>query len=73
MRHWHRLPRKAVVALTLDMFKARWDGGLGSTVWWMATLSMGGGLELCELEPPQPKHIYDLLLEGKNNLLTNLV
>jgi len=30
VRHWHRLPREAVDAPSLEMFKARLDGALGS-------------------------------------------
>ena len=29
---WHRLPREAVDALSLEVFKARLDGALGSLV-----------------------------------------
>ncbi|KFO72745.1 hypothetical protein N303_04503, partial [Cuculus canorus] len=32
VRHWHRLPREAVDALSLEMFKARLDGALGSLI-----------------------------------------
>jgi len=31
-RHWHRLPREAVVAPSLEVFKARLDGGLSNLV-----------------------------------------
>ncbi|KFO78735.1 hypothetical protein N303_00745, partial [Cuculus canorus] len=30
VRHWHRLPREAVAAPSLEVFKARLDGALGS-------------------------------------------
>ncbi len=30
VRHWHRLPREAVGAPSLEVFKARLDGTLGS-------------------------------------------
>jgi len=30
VKHWHRLPRKAVVACSLEVFKARLDGALSS-------------------------------------------
>ncbi|KFV39320.1 hypothetical protein N341_09680, partial [Tyto alba] len=30
VRHWHRLPREAVAAPSLEMFKARLDGALSS-------------------------------------------
>ncbi|KFO74479.1 hypothetical protein N303_02869, partial [Cuculus canorus] len=32
VRHWHRLPREAVDAPSLAVFKARLDGALGSLV-----------------------------------------
>ncbi|KFO73445.1 hypothetical protein N303_03296, partial [Cuculus canorus] len=32
VRHWHRLPREAVAAPSLEGFKARLDGALGSLV-----------------------------------------
>ncbi|KFO81755.1 hypothetical protein N303_08914, partial [Cuculus canorus] len=30
VRHWHRLPREAVAAPSLEVFRARLDGALGS-------------------------------------------
>jgi len=32
MRHWHRLPREAVDAPSLEVFKARLDRALGSLI-----------------------------------------
>jgi len=32
VRHWHRLPREAVAALSLSVFKARLDGALSNLV-----------------------------------------
>ncbi|KFO70804.1 hypothetical protein N303_15387, partial [Cuculus canorus] len=32
VRHWNRLPREAVAAPSLEVFKARLDGVLGSLV-----------------------------------------
>ena len=46
VRCWNRLPRKVVDAPSLQAFKARLDGALGSLVWWAATLSRAGLLEL---------------------------
>ena len=43
VRHWHRLPREAVDAPSLEVFKARLDGALGSLGWWEVSLSMAGG------------------------------
>jgi len=41
--HWNRLPKEAVDAPSLEAFKARLDVALGSLVWWLATLHLGGG------------------------------
>jgi len=32
VRHWHRLPREAVAAPSLAVFKARLDGGLSNLI-----------------------------------------
>ena len=32
VRHWHRLPREAVDAPSLEVFKARMDGAFSSLV-----------------------------------------
>ncbi|KFO78165.1 hypothetical protein N303_10561, partial [Cuculus canorus] len=32
VRHWNRLPREAVAAPSLEVFKARLDGALGSLI-----------------------------------------
>ena len=45
VRHWHRLPREAVEAPSLAVFKARLDGALSNLVWWKVFLPMAGGLE----------------------------
>ena len=34
VRYWNRLPREAVDAPSLEVFKARLDGALGNLVWW---------------------------------------
>jgi len=49
VRHWHRLPREAVGALSLEVFKARLDGSLSNLVQWKVYLSMAGGLERDDL------------------------
>lgn len=49
VRPWHRLPREAVDAPSLEVFKARLDGALGNLVWWEVSLPMAGGLELDDL------------------------
>ena len=49
----HRLHRKVVNALSLEVFKARLDGVLGSLswclIWQLATLHVAEGLEPDEL------------------------
>ena len=42
VRHWHRLPREAVGAPSMEVFRARLDESLGSLIWWGATLPMEG-------------------------------
>jgi len=32
VKHWHRLPREAVAAPSLEVFKARLDGALGNLI-----------------------------------------
>ena len=49
VRHWNRLPRKVVDALSLEVFKARLDGALSNLVLWKVSLPMAGGLELDDL------------------------
>jgi len=49
VKHWNRLPREAVAAPSLAVFKARLDEALSSLVWWKVSLLMAGGLELDEL------------------------
>jgi len=46
VRHWDRLPREAVDAPSLAVFKARLDGALSNLVWLKVSLPMAGGLEL---------------------------
>jgi len=49
VRHWHRLPREAVAAPSLAVFKARLDGALSNLVWWKVSLPMAEGLERDDL------------------------
>ena len=43
VRHLNRLPREAVGAPSLEVFKARLDGALGNLVWWEVSLPRAGG------------------------------
>jgi len=45
VKHWPRLPREAVAAPSLAVFKARLDGALSTLVWWKMSLLMAGELE----------------------------
>ena len=56
VRHWNRLPREVVDARSLEVFKARLDGALGSLVRWEVSLPMAGGLELDDVVPSNPNH-----------------
>jgi len=49
VRHWHMLPREAVAAPSLAVFKARLDGALSNLVQWKVSLPMAGELELDDL------------------------
>ena len=60
---WNRLPREVVDAPSLEAFKARLDVALGSLVWWLATLSVVGGLKLDDrCGPFQPRPLYDSVI-----------
>jgi len=43
VRQWHRLPREAVDAPSLEVLKARLNVALGSLSWWEVSLRMEGG------------------------------
>ena len=45
MRHWHRLPREAVDAPSLEVPKARLEGALVNLVWGEVSLPAAEGLE----------------------------
>jgi len=60
VRPWHRLPREAVAAPSLAVFKARLDGALSSLGWGKVSLPVAGGLVRGGLQGPfQPKLFYD--------------
>jgi len=57
VRHWNRLPREAVPAPSLEVFKARLDGALSNLVWWKVSLAMVGGWNWMTFEVPcNPNH-----------------
>ena len=65
------MPREAVDPPSLEAFKARLDGALGSLMWWGATGSRQG-LKLCDLQGPiQPKPFCDPVSVDKG-LIVNL-
>jgi len=45
VKPWPRLPREAVAAPSLAVFKARLDGALRTLVWWKVSLPMAGRVE----------------------------
>jgi len=45
VKPWARLPREAVAAPSVAVFKARLDGALSTLVWWKMSLLMAGELE----------------------------
>ena len=52
VRHWHRLPREAVSAPSLETFKVMLDGALDrppALSWWVAALPAAGVQELDNL------------------------
>ena len=57
VRHWHRLPRAAVDAPSLEVLKARLDGALGSLGWWEVSLPMAGDWNWVVFRvPSNPNH-----------------
>jgi len=53
VRHWHRLPREAVDAPSLEAFKARLD----SLIWWVTALPVAGGWNSAVSKVPcNPNH-----------------
>jgi len=49
VRHWNSVPREAMAAPSLAVFKARLDGALSDLVWWKVSLPTAGGLERGDL------------------------
>ena len=49
VRHWHRLPRDVVGALSVKALKNRLAGILGSLMKWLAIFPVAGGLKSDDL------------------------
>jgi len=43
--HWHRLPREAVDAPSLEAFKTRLNGAFSNLLQWKVSLAHGKGFE----------------------------
>ena len=57
VRHWHRLPREAVDAPSLEGVQCQVGWALGSLSWWEAALPMAGGWGWVGFEvPSNPNH-----------------
>ena len=57
VKHWPRLPRAAVAAPSLAVFKARLDGSLSNLGWWKMSLLMAGGWnQMIFKVPSNPNH-----------------
>ena len=57
VRHKNKFPREVVGAPSLEVFKARFNGALGSLIWWVATLPMTGAWNWMIFEVPcNPSH-----------------
>jgi len=52
VRPWNRLPREIVEHSILPGWRSRPDQGLGSLIWWVATLLMAGGWNCVSLKGP---------------------
>jgi len=60
VKHWNRLPKEVVVALSLEAFKPKLDVALGSLVYWLATLPVSEGLKIVDhCDPFHPRPVYD--------------
>ena len=60
-----RLPREAVDAPSLEVFKARLDGALGNLVWWEMSLPLASGwVWMIFKVPSNPNHSMILCTAG---------
>lgn len=66
LRHWHRLPKEVLGAVSLEVFEARLHGVPSNLVLWKLSLSVAG-MESDGLYCPfQPKCFYDWKQEVRN-------
>jgi len=57
VKHWKRLPREAMGAPSLAVFKARLDGALSTLGWWKMSLLMAEGWnQMIYKVPSNPNH-----------------
>ena len=56
VRHLNRLPRGIVDAPSMEVFKARLDGALGSLIGWVAALPTAEGWSLIFKVLSNPSH-----------------
>ena len=72
-RHRDKLPREAVDAPSLEVFKAKLDGDLGSLSWWRAAVPMdGSGNWMGFKSPSNPSHSVFLWFCDSMILVTRL-
>ena len=68
---WYRLPREDVDAPSVEVFKARLDGALGSLSWRLVALPVARRLKFDDpWDPFQPMPFYDSMILRFPNLLT---
>ena len=78
VRHWHRLPRGAVDAPSLEVLKARLDGVLGNLVWWEMSLPTARGWNQVVFKVPSNPNRSGILCSkvvggGKGSISLQLV
>ena len=63
VKDWNRLPRGAVAAPSLEVFKTTLDRALRNLLWWKMSLFVAEGLESDDLQGPfHPKPFYDSMV-----------
>jgi len=72
VRYWHRLPREAVAAPSLEVFKVRLDAALSNLFWWKVSLLMAGGWNQMIFKVPSNPH-HSMILQFYFSLLLLLM